>query len=118
MSQELPPQVQNQLMQLQQLQQQAQMIGSQKTQMTIELKEIDMALNELEKVEEETTIYRNIGGILVKSRKDDVVKELSEKKETLEVRIKTLERQEERIKKRFDELQEKIKEFFGPPRAQ
>ena len=98
MSQELPPQVQNQLLQLQQLQQQAQMISAQKAQLTMELKEIELALKELEKVDDKATVFKSIGGI----------------KETLEVRIKTLERQEERIKKRFDEIQNKMKGFFQP----
>ena len=114
MSQELPPQVQNQLLQLQQLQQQAQMISAQKAQLTMELKEIELALKELEKVDDKATVFKSIGGILVKADKQQVVDELTEKKETLEVRIKTLERQEERIKKRFDEIQNKMKGFFQP----
>ncbi len=114
MSQDLPPQVQNQLVQLQQLQQQAQMISAQRAQLAMELKEIELALKELEKVGEKATVYKSAGGILVKAKKKDVVDELTEKKETIEVRIKTLERQEERIKKRFDELQNKIRGFFQP----
>ena len=44
MSGELPPQVQNQIAQLQQVQQQAQALAQQKSQLEIMVKESDMAL--------------------------------------------------------------------------
>jgi len=48
MSSDLPPQIKNQLAQLQQIQQQAQAIAAQKNQVEINMKETDLALEELE----------------------------------------------------------------------
>ena len=51
MSSELPPQIQNQLAQLQQIQQQAQALAAQKNQVEINLKETELALAEIEKLD-------------------------------------------------------------------
>lgn len=107
---EISPQVQNQIMQLRQLQQQAQSIAIQKNQVDMMLKDAEAALEELGKAGAEETVYREVGEILIKSKKEDVQKDLSEKKETYSLRIKTLERQEERIMKRAQELQTQIQQ--------
>lgn len=108
MSNELPPQVQHQLAQLQQVQQQAQAIFGQKTQVEMILRDTERALEELEKLDDKATIYKIIGELLIKSEKSATKVELAEKKETLDLRLKTLERQEQRIQKRFQELQEQL----------
>lgn len=113
MSGELPPQVQNQLAQLQQVQQQAQALAQQKNQLEILLKESNMALEELDKLEEGVTVFKNIGNLMIKSEKDKTTEELKEKKETLNLRLQTIIRQEERINKRFTQLQEQLKTSVG-----
>jgi len=110
---ELPPQVQNMLSQLQQIQQQLQAVISQKVQIEALIRETDDALKELEKSKSEE-VYKAVGNILVKSDKSEVVKELTEKKETYEVRIKTLERQEEKLRERLTEMQRKIQGMLSP----
>ncbi len=118
MSQELPPQIKNQLAQLQQIQQQAQAIAVQKNQVEINLKETELALEELEKLEPEAVIYRAIGDLLIKSERDKTKESLKEKKDTLDLRLQTLARQEERVQKRFQQLQEQLKQAIGTPSAQ
>jgi prefoldin beta subunit len=113
MSQEISPQLQNQIAQLQQLQQQAQALAIQKSQITMMLKEMDGALEELEKVGDDSVIYRNVGEILIKSDKASVHSDLVEKKETFDLRLKTIDRQDERIQKRFQQLQEQVKQALG-----
>ncbi len=108
MSTELPPQVQHQLAQLQQVQQQAQAIFGQKTQVEMILRETERALEELEKLGDKVAVYKVIGELLIKSEKSATQVELAEKKETLDLRLKTLERQEKRIQKKFQELQEQL----------
>ena len=93
--------------QFQLYQQQAQNITTQKNTFTMELREINNAIDEMEKSKEEY-VYRISGPILVKAKKSEVKKELEEKKEIIELRIKTLERQEEKVKEKLDELKEKI----------
>lgn len=106
----LSPQVQNQLLQLRQLQQQAQSVALQKSQVDSLLHETEGAISELEKIGPDDTVYRAAGTILIKAKRDEVMASLAEKKETYSLRLKTLERQEERIKKRAEELQQQIQQ--------
>ena len=118
MSQELPPQVKNQLAQMQQIQQQAQAIITQKNQVEITLKETELALEELEKLDTDAVVYRAIGDLLIKAEREKTKEFLKEKKDTLDLRLQTLARQEERAQKRFQQLQEQLKQAIGTPAAQ
>ena len=118
MSQELPPQIKNQLAQMQQIQQQAQAIVAQKNQVEISLKETELALEELDKLEPDAVVYRAIGDLLIKTERDKTKESLREKKDTLDLRLQTLARQEERAQKRFQQLQEQLKQAMGTPAAQ
>lgn len=113
MSNELPPQIQNQVAQLQQLQQQAQALAVQRSQLELALNEANQTLVELEKLDEKAVIFKTVGTILVRSNKDEVKVELTEKKETNEVRLKSLERQEERVQTRFQQLQQQLQKALG-----
>jgi prefoldin beta subunit len=117
MSTDLPPQIKNQLAQLQQIQQQAQAIAVQKNQVEITLKETDLALEELEKVDADAVVYRAIGDLLIRTERDKTKESLKEKKDTLDLRMQTLARQEERAQKRFQQLQEQLKQAIGTPSA-
>ncbi len=114
---ELPPQVQNMLAQLQQIQQQLQMVLTQKVQLENSLKETENAIQEVEKVSDDTPIFKTVGTVLVKTSKEQILKELREKKDTFEIRIKALERQEEKLKERLQDLQKKIKSLLGGVQA-
>ena len=119
MSGELPPQIQNQLAQLQQLQQQAQAVISQKSQIEALIRETDAALNELEKSSDDAVIYKSVGELLFKAEKPKLVEELKERKEMMDLRLKTMSKQEERIQSRFTQLQEQLKLSLGqiPPKG-
>ena len=114
---ELPPQLQEQLARLQQLQQTLQAVTSQKQQLEIELSETDRALAELEKITDETPVYKSVGSLLLKSERQIVLSELKERKELLNTRITVLGRQEERTKERMKELQTKLQEKLRPASA-
>ena len=118
MNAELPPQIKNQLAQMQQIQQQAQAIATQKNQVEITLKETDLALEELEKLEADAVVYRAIGDLMIRTERDKTKESLKEKKDTLDLRMQTLARQEERAQKRFQQLQEQLKQAIGTPSAQ
>ena len=94
---ELPQNIQHQIAQFQQVQQQAQAISMQKQSVELQIKETQKALDELKKVEDDSDVYKTAGNLLVKVKKDDITAELEEKVETLELREKTVKRQEERI---------------------
>ena len=111
---EMSPKLQNQIAQFQQLQQQLQAILSQKFQMEAQLREVERTLEELGKVSDETPVYKNVGALLIKAEdKESVIKEIEEDKETLEVRVKTLNRQEKQMRERYQSLQEQLQKALG-----
>jgi len=110
----LPPQVQERLLRLQQLQQTLQTVLTQKQQLELELTETEQALSELEKTEENTVIYKSIGSLLVKAEKVKVTTELNERKELLNTRIGVLGKQEERLRSQAKELQAKLQRDLSP----
>jgi prefoldin beta subunit len=115
---EISPQLQNQIAQYQQLQQQLQVLGSQRVQLEAKLREIDGTLEELNKISGDTPIYKSIGMLLV--RQDDreaLKKELEEHKETLTIRVKSLQKQEKSLAERYEALGEKIQAALGGPPA-
>ncbi len=113
MNGEYPPQVQNQLAQLQQVQQQAQSLAMQKMQTESLKKESEMAMEELENLPDDVIIYRSIGDLQIKASKEETVSKLKDKIESLSLRLQSISRQEERISKRFTQLQEQIKQSMS-----
>jgi len=113
---ELPPQVQEQLVRFQQLQQTLQSVASQKQQLEAELNETDKALAELEKSTDETSVYKSVGSILVKSNRQNLLTELKERKELLTTRVTVLGKQEDRTRERLKEAQEKLQERLQGPK--
>jgi len=106
----LSPQIRHQLAQYQQAQQQAQMLVNQRQQLEMLLRETERAHEELSKLPDDNVVYKSVGAILVKSNKAELQKSLAEQKETLDLRVKTLERQGERAVQRLKEMQVKIDE--------
>jgi len=114
---ELPPQVQEDLLRFQQLQQTLQAVMSQKQQLEMDISETDRALSELEKVTGESPVYKSVGSILVKADKEGLLTELKEKKELLNTRVTVLGRQEERTRERIKDLQQKLQEKLRAPKS-
>ncbi len=110
----LPPQVQERLLRLQQLQQTLQSVMGQKQQVEAEHTEVDQTLSELQKTTDDAVIYKAIGSLLVKSEKAKVTTELVERKELLTTRSTVLARQEERLRTQVKEVQTKLQEDLGP----
>ncbi len=106
----LSPQLRHQFAQFQQAQQQAQILLNQRQQLELLSKETERALEELEKLSGDAVVYKSVGTILARSEKGKLQKELTEQKETLDLRVKTLERQGERTVQRLREMREKIDE--------
>jgi prefoldin beta subunit len=110
--QELPPWLREQVSRLQQLQQNLQAIMMQKQQLEVETVETDRALEELKKAAPDDAIYKNAGSVLIKAKKDDVVKELEEKKELSNTRMMVLGKQESRVKENLKEVENKINQMI------
>lgn len=94
--------------QLQLMEQNLQNFLMQKQAFQTQLFEVENALKELEKTQEKT--YKIVGTIMIASKKDELIKELKEKKSIVELRIKNLEKQEKVIKEKASEMQTQIME--------
>ena len=114
----LPPNVQERLLRLQQLQQTLQSIMQQKQQVDMEKNEVEQTLAELAKTADDATIYNSVGSLLVKTDKAKVVDDLTERKCLLETRSTVINRQEERIKAQVKESQTKLQEDLSPVSGQ
>jgi prefoldin beta subunit len=116
----LSPKVQNQLGMLQQIQQQLQTILSQKAQYEIAVREAKRAQEEISDSADDAVMYMSVGTVMMQKKKEVVNTKLAEKIETLELRIRSLEKQEKMMQGKFEQLQAQIKaaiEGKGTPTA-
>jgi prefoldin beta subunit len=95
------------------LQQTLQAVMVQKENSNIEKAEVENALDELSKTKDSTEVFKIAGPILIKVSKKDIEKELTEKKETIEVRLKNLENQEAKLTERLRDIQKKLQNMFS-----
>ena len=109
-TQEVPPWLREQLVRFEQLQQNLQAILLQKQQVEVELSEVEKALAELTKMGPDGVVYKSAGSLLVKVNKDDIQKELQERKELANTRSAVLAKQEQRVRESAKEVQNKIDE--------
>ena len=96
---------QEKISQMQLIQQNMHNLSMQRQQFQIQQTEIESALSELENAKES---YKIIGNIMVKSTKEDLKKDLEEKHEMLKVRISSLERQEDKLREKAQEIQKDV----------
>jgi prefoldin beta subunit len=83
------------------------------------MRETDAAVKELEKSPDDAVVYKSVGELLFKADKPKLLEELKEKKDMMDLRLKTMSKQEERIQSRFTQLQEQLKQSLGqiPPKG-
>jgi prefoldin beta subunit len=105
----IPAKLQNDLKQFQRLQQELGGIQQQRLQIDLRVRELGHTLEELKGLPDDSVVYRPIGGLLVKAKgKKEVEDLLTEDKETLEVRLKAIERQENHLKERYNSMQQEL----------
>ncbi len=96
---------QERIQRLQLLEQNMQGLLQQKQQFQTQLFEMETAMKELGS---STDAYRIIGNIMIKSERSVIEKDLLEKKEMLNLRMQTIEKQEAQIKDKADTLRKEI----------
>ena len=92
-------------------QQQLQGLLLQKESLSLQLAEIAKVDEELN-VTKQKTAYKITGGIMVSKPVEEIKKDLAETKEAIEVRVKSLEKAEEKVNLKLKELQTKLKEII------
>jgi len=103
---ELDKETNKQIQDLQILEQNYQAIFMQKQSIQIELGETNTALEEIEKSKE--TIFRVIGQVMLKTDKENIKKELKEKKDFLEMRVKSIDKQEVDLRGNIERIRGEI----------
>ena len=94
--------------QLQLLEQSIQNLLMQKQMFQLELVETENALNELKNMKKTEDVFKMVGSLMFKSDKGSLTKDLTKKKDLLNLRMKSIEKQEEDIKKRLLETRKKV----------
>lgn len=97
--------------QFQAYQQQYQAILIQKENLKLQTLEIEKALEELE-ASKEKQAYKIAGPIMIKKSKEDLKTELNERKDNFNLRIKTLEKAEERMINKLKEMEPKLRKMM------
>jgi len=84
------------------------------------VREAKRAQEEISDSPDDAVVYMSVGTVMMQKKKEVVNAKLSEKVETLELRIKSLEKQEKMMQGKFEQLQAQIKaaiEGKGAPAA-
>ena len=97
--------------QFQSYQQQLQAILIQKENLKLQILETERALEELE-ASKKKEAYKITGPIMIKKSKNELKTELKERKSNFDLRVKTLERAEERITKKLKEMEPKLRKML------
>ena len=103
----LDEETQNKIRELQMLEQTFQQLLMQKNAFIMELNETDYIISSVEKTSGE--VSRIIGGqVVIKSTKDEVLKEMKKKKELLDQRMKSIDSQEKDFSKKIEDIREEV----------
>ena len=82
-------------------------LSQQKQQMQVQSMTLKQALEELEKTKEKR-VYKAVGNILIQEDTVKVKKDLEEKKTSIDLRLKTLQKQEESLVNKLNKLKSEL----------
>ena len=102
---DMDKETQQKISKLQLLEQNMQTFLTQKQQIQSQLIEVESALKEIEGTDK---TYKIIGNIMIASKKEDIKAELEQKKETIGIRLKAIEKQEEKLREQSKALQTEV----------
>jgi prefoldin beta subunit len=108
MSFQIPKELQEKLTQFEQVKAQLQMVMTQRGEIEARSREIEEAVKALEK-RKEGDVFRRVGDLLIKVEDtDSLLEELKEEKETLDVRVGSMENQEKGLKEMYEKMGSEI----------
>ncbi|MCW8965518.1 MAG: prefoldin subunit beta [Candidatus Pacearchaeota archaeon] len=97
---------QDSIQQMQMIEQNLQNILMQKQAFQMEFSETQSSLKEMKEAKDD--VFKIVGQLMIKTNKDKVKEELESKEKLLDLRIKSLEKQEEKFSEQLSELREKF----------
>lgn len=87
-------------------------VSAQKQQLQLQSMTMRQALDELGKTKEKK-VFKAVGNILIQADTEKVKKELEEKKESVDLRLKTLQKQEDSLVNRLNKLKSELESGQG-----
>jgi len=111
--QSLPPEVQQTLAQYQTMRDNYARLDVEIKLIEAELADIENVLETLRNLKDEQEIYKMVGYILVKKKKEEVVSELEERKELLNIKREKYRKQLVVLEKQIKELESKLRELLA-----
>jgi prefoldin beta subunit len=105
---EINKKLQDKIQELQLAEQNLQNFLLQKQTFQLELNETNSAIEEAKKSKGE--IYKIVGQIMIKTSEEEVTKESQEKKSILDLRLKSIEKQENILKEKMEKLRKEIED--------
>ena len=103
---EISPELTEKIQELQMLERNLQSFSMEKQSLQVEFNESINALSEIQKSTGD--VYKILSGLMIKSDKSEIQKELSEKNKISELRINSIEKQEKSFEVKADALREEI----------
>ncbi len=95
------------LMEFEQNRNQLNSLANQKQQLQIQATALQQALDELEKSKEKK-VLKNVGPVLISAPTDDVKKDLGERIESINLRLKTVSSQEQNLTVKMNKLKHEL----------
>ncbi len=111
--QKLPPEVQQTLISYQTLRETYAKLEAELKIVESELAEIEQILSNIKDLPEDAEIYKLVGHVMVKKKKEDMTKELEEKKELLEIKKTKYKNQLDILAKQISDTESKLKELLS-----
>ena len=109
MSEITPENVQEKLNLFQQIQQQVQSLSQQVSQIDMSIGETERTLEEIKDVGKDATLYRAIGSVMKKIEDPkQLKKDLTEEKERMEIRNKSLKNQVQKMNEELEQMQKQL----------
>ncbi|MFN3803606.1 MAG: prefoldin subunit beta [Pyrobaculum sp.] len=115
---QVPPSLQDLANRFNQAQTQLQNVLLKKQQYEAELKEVEKAIMEIEKLSQDAKVYKSVGNFLLQVDRDAALQELKDRKELLELHVKTLTKQESMLREQLERLREEINKEISRLRGQ
>ena len=104
----LPEDLRKKIIELQNLQVQLQNFRNTHEFLESQNRDTELCIQELEKADQDTTVYKSIGGILVKSTRDRLLDEKKSLKVSTEMRLKTIKQKEERSLQTIEQMRKSL----------
>ena len=99
--------IQRKIQELQMLEQNFQQLLMQKNAFSMESNETDFIITEVEKTEGE--VSRIIGNqVVIKTTKEEILKDMKKKKELIDTRMKSIDKQEKEFSEKIESIREEV----------